>query len=121
MSDRKERLTVTVNPDVIRAGNAAVAQGRSDSLSAWVNDALRERVAKEDRLAALRGAVDAYEAEFGAITPQELVAQERADRARAVVVRPAPSRPRSGNTTAKRVAERGQALDKSRRRKGGAV
>ena len=39
----KERLTVTVDPDVVRAGTAAVAEGLVDSLSAWVNLALVEQ------------------------------------------------------------------------------
>jgi hypothetical protein len=87
MSARKERLTVTVDPDLIEAGNDAVAEGRVESLSAWVNAALAARVAMERRLAALEEAVDAYEDRFGVITDQELVDQERADRAAARVIR----------------------------------
>jgi Arc/MetJ-type ribon-helix-helix transcriptional regulator len=87
MSTRKERLTVTVDPDLVRAGNDAVSEGRAESLSAWVNAALAERIAKERRLAALGEAVAAYEARFGAISTQELDEQKRADRAAAVVVR----------------------------------
>ena len=87
MSTRKERLTVTVDPDLVAAGNHAVAEGRAESLSAWVNAALSERIAKERRLAALADAVTAYEARFGAISMQELEEQRRADRAGAVIVR----------------------------------
>src|SRR5438105_4287532 len=83
----KERLTVTVDPHLVQAGNDAVAEGRVDSLSAWVNLALAERAAKDRRLRALAEAVDAYETKFGAITPEELAVQERADRAAARVVR----------------------------------
>jgi hypothetical protein len=83
----KERLTVTVDHDLVDAGNDAVAQGRAGSLSAWVNLALAERAAKDRRLRALGDAVAAYEAEFGAITADELRAQQRADRAAARVVR----------------------------------
>ena len=57
MSARKERLTVTVDPALIEAGNDAVAEGRAESLSAWVNAALAARVATERRLAALADAV----------------------------------------------------------------
>lgn len=83
----KERLTVTVDPAFVQAGNEAVAAGYADSLSAWVNLALAERSAKERRLRAMGEAVAAYEAEFGVITAEELVAQERADRRSARVLR----------------------------------
>ena len=87
MSDKKERLTVTVDPHLIAAGNDAVSEGRADSLSAWVNAALAEKIVRERRLAALAEAVAAYEARFGAISMQELDDQRRADRASALVVR----------------------------------
>ena len=87
MSTRKERLTVTVDPDFIEAGNDAVSEGRAESLSAWVNTALAEKVAKERRLAALAKAVAAYERRFGVISMPELDEQVRADREAAVVVR----------------------------------
>jgi hypothetical protein len=86
MKPRKERLTVTIDPALVRAAGAAVAAGRADSLSGWVNLALQERVAKERRLAAMAEAVAAYEAKFGVITPAELLAQKRADRNSARVV-----------------------------------
>jgi hypothetical protein len=87
MSARKERLTVTVDPEFIEVGNDAVAEGRAESLSAWVNAALAERVARERRLAALAQAVTAYEERFGAISEQELADQARADRESAIVLR----------------------------------
>jgi hypothetical protein len=83
----KARLTVTIDPDLIEAGTAAVAAGVAGSLSAWVNRALAERVAKERRLRSLGAAIAAYESEFGVITPDELDAQQRVDRATARVVR----------------------------------
>lgn len=87
MSAGKERLTVTVDPELIEAGNDAVAEGRAASLSAWVNAALAERVSRERRLVALAQAVTAYEDRFGAISAQELADQARADRAAAIVLR----------------------------------
>jgi hypothetical protein len=72
MSTRKERLTVTVDPTFIQAGHDAVAEGRAESLSAWVNTALAEKAAKDRRLAALAEAAAAYESEFGVIAAQEL-------------------------------------------------
>jgi hypothetical protein len=88
---RRERLTVTVDPALIRAGQAAVASGRAESVSAWVNLALAERAAKERRLAAMGAAIAAYEAEAGSISAEELSAQGRADRESAIVVRGKPS------------------------------
>ncbi len=87
MTQRKERLTVTVDPALVRAGGKAVAAGHAESLSGWVNLAMAERVAKELRLRAMADAVAMYEAEFGPISQAELVAQERADRRSAIVVR----------------------------------
>ena len=78
---------MTVEPHLVQAGNAAVAEGRAGSLSAWVNLALAERAAKERRLRALADVIAAYEEDFGVITSDELQAQERADRASARVVR----------------------------------
>jgi hypothetical protein len=87
MSTRKERLTVTVDPELIVAGQEAVAAGLATSLSAWVSAALAEQVVRERRLSALAEAVASYELEFGEITERELREQARADRASAEVVR----------------------------------
>ncbi len=87
MRKRKERLTVTVDQELVAAGNQAVRAGRAASLSAWVNLALLDLAHKERRLQALADAVAAYEAGFGAISGEELDAQRRADRAAAIVVR----------------------------------
>ena len=83
----KERLTVTVDSQWIQAGNEAVTEGRAESISAWVNRALSEQALKERRLRAMADAIAAYEAEFGTITPEELLMQERRDRAAGRVVR----------------------------------
>jgi hypothetical protein len=85
MSPRKGRLTVTVDRALIDAGNAAVASGQADSLSGWVNLALRERAARERRLQAMAAVIATYEAEFGVISPAELAAQARADRRSAII------------------------------------
>mgnify|MGYP006905792270 CR=1 FL=1 len=78
---------MTVDHDLVEAANDAVAAGHADSLSGWVNLALRERAMKERRLDAMAKAVAEYESVFGEITAEEMVAQERADRTRARVVR----------------------------------
>ena len=87
MRTTKERLTVTVDPHLVEAANDAVADGRAESLSAWVNLALAERAAKDRRLRAMGDAIATYEAQFGEITAEELAAQRRADRGAARVVR----------------------------------
>lgn len=83
----KRRLTVTVDPDLVDAGNAAVAAGLAQSLSEWVNTALLARTARDRRLGALAEAIADFETERGAITAGEIAAQRRADRTAAVVVR----------------------------------
>lgn len=83
---------MTVDPQFVEAGNEAVAEGRAESLSAWVNLALAERTAKERRLMALGDAVASFEAQFGVITAEELEAQRRADSASARVARGASGR-----------------------------
>ena len=90
MTQRKARLTVTVDQALVQAANSAVAAGHAESLSGWVNLALAERALKEKRLRAMAKAVTAYEARFGKISPEEMIDQERADRRSAVVVRGAP-------------------------------
>lgn len=80
-------MTVTVDPELVEAANRAVAEGEAESLSGWVSAALVDKVAKDRKLAGLQKAVEAYEAEFGEITPEELAAQARTDREGAVIVR----------------------------------
>jgi hypothetical protein len=87
MTSKKLRLTVTIDPELVEAGNRAVAEGKADSLSAWVSSALAEKVGRDAQLGRLRAAIADYEAEFGEITPEEIWAQQRADREDAVVVR----------------------------------
>lgn len=84
---RKERLTVTVDAELVEAGHQAVASGRAESLSGWVNLALAERDAKERRMRAMAEAVAAYERQFGEISAEEMAAQRRADERDALVVR----------------------------------
>jgi len=84
---RKERMTVTVDAELIEAGNRAVRAGRADSLSSWVNDALAERDLRERRLRGMAEAIAAYERAYGAMTDDEMLAQERADQKGALVVR----------------------------------
>ena len=80
-------MTVTVDPELLEAANRAVAAGEAESLSGWVSAALADKLTRDRKLADLQKAVEAYEAEFGTITPEEMAAQGRTDRAGAVVVR----------------------------------
>lgn len=87
MSDRKQRVTVTVDRALLEAGSRAVAEGLADSFSGWVNEALVNRAMRDQKLRSLSDAVAAYESEFGEITAEEIAAQRRTDREAAVVVR----------------------------------
>lgn len=72
---------------LVAAASQAVAEGRAGSLSSWVNTAMVDRAARERRSRALAEAVTQYEAEFGEITEEQMVAQTRADRQNATIVR----------------------------------
>jgi Arc/MetJ-type ribon-helix-helix transcriptional regulator len=83
----KERLTISVDAGLAAAAAEAVAEGRAESVSAWVGEAMREHAAKERRLAALAEAIGDYEAEHGEITEEEMADQLRDDRDAAAAVR----------------------------------
>jgi Arc/MetJ-type ribon-helix-helix transcriptional regulator len=51
MSDRKTRLTVTVDPHLAAYAERLVEAGRAPSVSAVFNDALAERVERDRRIA----------------------------------------------------------------------
>ncbi len=87
MRPRKQRLTVTVDPELVEAGTRAVATGAAESVSAWVSIALTEKALRDQQLARLRDAVEDYEAEFGEITAEEIATRQRSDREDAIVVR----------------------------------
>lgn len=83
----RERLSATVEAEFLAAGRAAVAEGRAQSLSAWVNDALRRQTEHDRRLRALDDFLATYEAEHGEITDDEMREATRRSRSRATVVR----------------------------------
>jgi Arc/MetJ-type ribon-helix-helix transcriptional regulator len=83
----KSRLSVTVDEDLIAAGQAAVAAGEAESVSAWVNDALRQKAEHDRRLRGIDEFIADYEAEHGEITEEEMEAAVRSMRSRAIVVR----------------------------------
>jgi hypothetical protein len=83
----RARLSATVEADVLTAGKIAVSEGRAESLSAWVNEALRRQADHDRRLRALDDFIAGYEAEHGEITDAEIDAATRQTRARATVIR----------------------------------
>ena len=83
----KERLSASVDADLVAVAQEAVAQGRAESVSAWVNDALRLKSDRDRRLAALDDFIAAYEVEYGEISEEEMAEAARRARGKAVVVR----------------------------------
>lgn len=83
----KRRLSASVDSDLLQAAQAAVGEGRAESISAWVNDALRLKAEHEGRLEALDAFLADYEAKHGAITNAEIDDAVRRARGRATVVR----------------------------------
>ena len=65
----------------------AVTGGHAESISAWVNDALRLKADNDRRLQALDEFLATYEAEHGEITDDEMRDAARRARERAIVVR----------------------------------
>jgi len=88
---QRERLSATVEAELLAAGRAAVAEGRAESLSAWVNSALRRQAEHDRRMQALDDFLAAYEAEHGEISEDEIREAQRRSRARAVVIRSPPA------------------------------
>ncbi len=86
MSD-KVRTTVSLDRALVDAAQDAVERGESPSVSAWVSEAIAERVGHLKRLRAMADALADYEAEHGVITQEEMDAVRRADAERAIVVR----------------------------------
>jgi hypothetical protein len=82
---RKQRLSASVDSELVDSGQQIVAAGRASSLSAWVNAALRAEVERDRRLQALGDFVATFEAEHGEITEAEVLVAGRAARERAIV------------------------------------
>jgi hypothetical protein len=87
MTSKKARLTITVDPALVAAGQRAVESGDADSVSGWVSAALEDKVRRDEQLRRLAQAIADFEAEFGEITADEIARQQRRDREEATVVR----------------------------------
>ena len=83
----KRRLSASVDAELVAVAQQAVTGGRAESISAWVNDALRLKADHDRRLHALDEFLAAYEAEHGEITEDEMRDAARRARERAVIVR----------------------------------
>lgn len=91
MTANRERLSASVDAELLEAGRTAVAEGRAPTLSAWVNEALGRQTEHDLRMQALDAFIERYEAEHGAITEDEIRDATRRARSRATIVRtPAP-------------------------------
>lgn len=86
----KQRLSASVDAELIAAAEEAVAHGKAASVSAWVNEALRLKIEHDRRLSALRSFVAAYELEHGEISQEEMHMATRRARARAISARALP-------------------------------
>jgi Arc/MetJ-type ribon-helix-helix transcriptional regulator len=94
----KQRLSASVDADLVTVAQEAVAAGQAENVSAWVNDALRLKADHDQRLRAVDEFLAAYEAEHGEITDEEIRDAARRARGRAVVVRGEPE-PQDHNTS----------------------
>ncbi len=88
---------MTVDPELVHAGRQAVEEGIAPSFSAWVSEALQEKVRRDRKLALLAAAVEDFEREYGEITTDEVEARRRTDRIEGRVVR-GPRRGRAGSS-----------------------
>jgi hypothetical protein len=61
----------------MKVAQGAVAAGRAANVSAWVNEALHRQAEHDRRMQALDAFIDAYEAEHGVITEEEIGAASR--------------------------------------------
>jgi Arc/MetJ-type ribon-helix-helix transcriptional regulator len=83
----KQRLSASVDADLVAVAQEAVAAGQAENVSAWVNDALRLKADLDRRLRAVDEFLAVYEAENGEITDEEIRDAARNARGRAMVVR----------------------------------
>ncbi len=82
-----QRVTVTVDEELIKAALLAVERGDADSVSAWIAGSMAQRHADEQRLRTLVTLVEEYEAVHGEITESEMADQRVRDRDAAADVR----------------------------------
>lgn len=76
----KERVTITVEVDLLNHAKSAVETGVCRSVSEWICEAMAEQMAKDARLAAMDELIADFEAEYGPITDEEIAEQVQLDR-----------------------------------------
>jgi Arc/MetJ-type ribon-helix-helix transcriptional regulator len=91
-----QRLSASVDANLLAAAERAVAEGRAENVSAWVNAAMRLQLEHDKRMHALGEFVSAYESKHGVITEAEMADASRRAHSRAVVVRASRPRQRKG-------------------------
>lgn len=84
----RARISATVEADLLAAAREAVAAGHAESLSSWINSAIRRQIDHERRLRELQALIASYEEVHGEISDEEILAAKRSTGTRAVVVRP---------------------------------
>lgn len=88
MSER-ERLSATVEREVMEAARLAVSEGRASSVSSWVNAAMHREAAHDQRLRSLAAFVEEFEAQHGELTAIEVREAVHRARGQATAVRDA--------------------------------
>ena len=83
----KVRLSASVDSELLAAAEAATKRGEAETVSAWVNDAMRLKLEHDRRMKGLASFIAAFEAEHGEITDEELAWAGREARRRATSVR----------------------------------
>lgn len=73
----KERLSASVDEELLAFGHAAVRDGRAATMSEWASGALRRMIENDRVLANMDVFLAAYEAEHGVITQEEMDAAGR--------------------------------------------
>src|SRR4051794_5354655 len=92
----KQRLSATVDADLLAAAERAAESGEAKTISAWVNDALRLKLEHDLRLQALAAFLRDEEAAHGEITDAEIERTRRKIAKRAIVVRGRATKQRRG-------------------------
>jgi hypothetical protein len=83
----KQRLSASVDAELVVAAESAAKRGEVANVSAWVNEAMRLKLEHDRGLAELAGVIAHFEAEHGEITKAEVEKAARMARSRAVSVR----------------------------------
>lgn len=76
----KQQVTIDVDLALLQEVQAAVNKGSANSVSEWIGEAIAQKRATDQRLAALSELVAEYEAEHGFITDDEIAEQVKRDR-----------------------------------------